>query len=84
MAGLWRALFAEADDEGASASRARGRRLNSEAEIRTSSPTALDRFHASMLLAVPRQGSGPHRHRPTAVAILIDLQPTPTATTEGQ
>ena len=50
MAGLQQALFAEADDEGASASRARGRRLDPDAEIQTSNPTALDRLHAAMLL----------------------------------
>ena len=77
MAGLWRALFADAGDDRASASRARGRRLNSEADIRTSDPTALDRLHAAMLLAVPRQWGCLPVHRPTAVAILIDLQPSP-------
>ena len=50
MAGLQQALFAEADDEGASASRALGRRLDPDAEIQTSNPTALDRLHAAMLL----------------------------------
>lgn len=50
MAGLQQALFAEADGEGASASRARGRRLDPDAEIQTSNPTALDRLHAAMLL----------------------------------
>lgn len=50
MAGLQQALFAEADDEGASASRARGRKLEPDAEIQTSNPTALDRLHAAMLL----------------------------------
>ena len=50
MAGLQQALFAEADDGGASASRARGRRLDPDAEIQTSNPTALDRLHAAMLL----------------------------------
>lgn len=50
MAGLQQALFAEADDEGASASRARGGRLDPDAEIQTSNPTALDRLHAAMLL----------------------------------
>ena len=50
MAGLQQALFAEADDDGASASRARGRRLDPDAEIQTSNPTALDRLHAAMLL----------------------------------
>ena len=50
MAGLQQALFAEADGEGASASRARGGRLDPDAEIQTSNPTALDRLHAAMLL----------------------------------
>ena len=50
MAGLQQALFAEADGEGASASRARGRRLDPDAEIQTSNPTALDHLHAAMLL----------------------------------
>ena len=50
MAGLQQALFAEADAGGASASRARGRRLDPDAEIQTSNPTVLDRLHAAMLL----------------------------------
>ena len=53
MAGLQQALFTEADAKGVSASRARGRRLDPDAEIQTSDPTALDRLHATMLLAVP-------------------------------
>ena len=57
MAALWEALCADADDDGASASRARARRLNSEAEIRTSGPVALDRLHVFVLLGVPRQGA---------------------------
>ena len=47
MAGLQQALFAEADDEGTGASCARGRRLDSDAEIQTSSPVALDRLDAA-------------------------------------
>ena len=80
MAGLWRALFADAGDDRASASHARGRRLDPDAEIQTNNPTALDRHHVVVLLGVLRQGAWAGDlpvHRPVAVAILIDLQPTP-------
>lgn len=66
MAGRQQALFAEADDEGTGASCARGRRLDSDAEIQTGSPAALDRLHAAMLRGseVGGLGRGPARASP--------------------